>query len=195
MRSPSSGRDVQRDLILRAREGDHDAYTALAAEAFDRLHRTARLILRNEDLAADAVQEALVAAWLHIRAVRDPDRFDVWLHRLVVRACYREARQNRRRQTVLEIRLAPLTTPDAPDLAGPAADRDQLERGFRHLSPEHRAVLVVHFYLGMTEREAAAILDIPTGTVKSRLSRAMQALRAALEAAERAPVLTRESTT
>jgi RNA polymerase sigma-70 factor (ECF subfamily) len=185
---------VQRDLILQARNGDHDAFTALAAEAFDRLHRTARLILRSDDLAADAVQEALVAAWLHIRAVRDPDRFDAWLYRLVVRACYREARQNRR-QAVLEIRLAPLPTPDAPDVAGLAADRDQLERGFRRLSPEHRAVLVVHFYLGMTEREAAAVLDIPIGTVKSRLSRAMEALRAALEAADRAPVLTRESMT
>jgi RNA polymerase sigma-70 factor (ECF subfamily) len=192
---PSPERHVQRDLILQARNGDHDAFTALAAEAFDRLHRTARLILRSDDLAADAVQEALVAAWLHIRAVRDPERFDAWLYRLVVRACYREARQNRRRQAVLEIRLAPLTKPDAPDVAGPAADRDQLERGFRRLSPEHRAVLVVHFYLGMTEREAAAVLDIPIGTVKSRLSRAMQALRAALDAAERAPVLTRESMT
>jgi RNA polymerase sigma-70 factor (ECF subfamily) len=81
------------------------------------------------------------------------------------------------------------------DTAGPAADRDQLERGFRRLSPEQRAVLVVHYYLGMTEREAATVLDIPVGTVKSRLSRAVRALRAALEADERAPVVARESTT
>ena len=86
---------MQRDLILRARNGDHDAFTALAADAFDRLHRTARLILRGDNLAADAVQEAPVSAWLHIRAVRDPDRFDGWLHRLVVRVCYVEARRNR----------------------------------------------------------------------------------------------------
>jgi RNA polymerase sigma-70 factor, ECF subfamily len=185
---------MHRDLILRARNGDHDAFTALAADAFDRLHRTARLILRSDDLAADAVQEALVSAWLHIRAVRDPDHFDGWLHRLVVRACYHEARRNRSYRRI-EIRATTIGARTVMDAAGPAADRDQLDRGFRHLSPEQRAVLVVHYYLGMTEREAATVLDIPVGTVKSRLSRAERALRAALEADERAPVLTRESTT
>ncbi len=185
---------MERDLILRATTGDQDAFTALAAEAFERLHRTARLILRSDDAAADAVQEALVSAWLHIRAVRDLDRFDGWLHRLVVRACYREARRTRR-HGVIELRLAPLRVGDEPDAGGPLADRDQLERGFLRLSTEHRAVLVVHYYLGMTEGEAAAVLDIPIGTVKSRLSRAIRALRAALEADARAPALARESTT
>jgi RNA polymerase sigma factor (sigma-70 family) len=185
---------VQRDLILRARNGDHEAFTALAAGAFDGLHRTARLILRSDDLAADAVQEAFISAWLHIRAVRDPDRFDSWLHRLVVRACYREARRVGRHR-VVEIRVAPLGAMTEPDAAGLAADRDQLERGFGRLSPEQRAVLVVHYYLGMTEREAAAVLDIPIGTFKSRLSRATHALRAALEADARAPILAKESTT
>src|SRR5712691_462151 len=100
---------MQRDLVLRARSGDHDAFTALAAGAFDRLHRTARLILRSDDLAADAVQEALLAAWLHIRAVRDPDRFDAWLHRLLVHACYREVRRVKHRG-IVEIQM---TAPDA----------------------------------------------------------------------------------
>jgi RNA polymerase sigma-70 factor (ECF subfamily) len=185
---------MHRDLILRARNGDHDAFTALAADAFDRLHRTARLILRSDDLAADAVQEALVSAWLHIRAVRDPDRFDGWLHRLVVRACFREARRNKR-HSVAEIRVASFRVENTPDTARRTADRDELERGFRRLSPEQRAVLVVHYYLGMTEGEAAAVLGIPVGTVKSRLSRAMAAMRSALDAEERAPVLKRESTT
>jgi RNA polymerase sigma-70 factor (ECF subfamily) len=185
---------VQRDLILRARNGDHDAFTALAAEAFDRLHRTARLILRRDDLAADAVQEALVSAWIHIRAVRDPDRFNSWLHRLVVRACYREARGDRRFGR-LEARVAPLPVENEPDVAGLAADRDQLERGFLSLTPEQRTVLVVRYYLGMSEAEAALVLDIPVGTFKSRLSRALNGLRAALEADERVPARTRESTT
>jgi hypothetical protein len=132
---------MHRDLILRVRKGDHDAFTALAADAFDRLHRTARLILRSDDLAADAVQEALVSAWLHIRAVRDPDRFDGWLHRLVVRACYREARRNRR-HGVVEIRVATLGARTELDTAGPAADRDQLERGIRRLSPEFTGRIV-----------------------------------------------------
>ena len=104
-----TGCPMQRDLVLRARNGDHDAFTALAAGAFEGLHRTARLILRSDDRAADAVQESLLAAWLHIRAVRDPDRFDAWLHRLLVRACYREARRVKQRE-VVEI---PMTVPDA----------------------------------------------------------------------------------
>ncbi|HET9345980.1 MAG TPA: sigma-70 family RNA polymerase sigma factor [Candidatus Limnocylindrales bacterium] len=185
---------MDRDLVVRARNGDHDAFTALAADAFNCLHRTARLILRGDDRAGDAVQEALVSAWIHIQAVRDPDRFEGWLYRLVVRACYEEARRSRRHELV-EIRVATLGAKTGPDTAGLTADRDQLERGFRRLSPEQRAVLVVHYYLGMTEREAATVLDIPVGTVKSPLSRAIRALRDALEADERAPVLTRESTT
>ncbi len=185
---------MQRDLVLRARRGDHAAFTAVATEAYDPLYRIARLILRSDDAAADAVQEALVSAWLHVRAVRDPDRFDAWLYRLVVRACYREARRTRH-QGIVEIRLAPLAGTNVPDTVGQTADRDQLERGFRRLSPEHRAVLVVQYYLGLTEVEAATVLGIPIGTVKSRLSRALQALRAALEAVERASVLARESAT
>jgi RNA polymerase sigma-70 factor (ECF subfamily) len=183
---------MQRDLVLRARNGDHDAFTALAAAAFDRLHRTARLILRSDDRAADAVQESLTAAWLHIRAVRDPDRFDAWLHRLLVNACYREARRVRQRE-VVEIHL---TAPDARGDGDPqelTAMRDQLERGFRRLTPEQRAVLVVHHYLGLPDAEAAIVLDIAVGTFKSRLNRASAALRAALEADERTPIIARES--
>ena len=183
---------MQRDLVLRARSGDHDAFTALAAEAFDRLHRTARLILRSDDRAADAVQESLMAAWLHIRAIRDPDRFDAWLHRLLVHACYREARRGRQR-AVVEIHM---TAPDGRgngDAQDLTAVRDQLERGFRRLTPEQRAVLVVHHYLGLPDAEAAIVLDIAIGTFKSRLHRASNALRAALEADERTPAVARES--
>ena len=183
---------MQRDLVLRARNGDHDAFTALAAEAFDRLHRTARLILRSDDRAADAVQESLMAAWLHIRAIRDPDRFDAWLHRLLVHACYREARRDRQRE-VVEIHM---TAPDGRgngDAQDLTAVRDQLERGFRRLTPEQRAVLVVHHYLGLPDAEAAIVLDIAIGTFKSRLHRASDALRAALEADERTPAVARES--
>ena len=161
---------MQRDLVLRARDGDHDAFTSLAADAFDRLHRTARLILRSDDLASDAVQEALMSAWLHIRAVRDPDRFDAWLHRLLA--------------------------PDAPggvDAQELTAVRDLLERGFHRLTPEQRAVLVVHYYLGLSDAEAANVLDMALGTFKSRLNRASAALRAALDADARTPAVGKES--
>jgi len=182
---------VQQELVLRARVGDHDAFASLATDAYGRLHRTARLILRREDLASDAVQEALTSAWLHIRAVRDPDRFDAWLNRLVVRACYQELRRAKRGP--IQVDVDTIDPPDANDSTGSLADRDQLERGFLRLSAEHRAVIVVHHYLGLPDTEAATVLDVPIGTYKSRLNRAHLALRAALDADERAAGIVRES--
>lgn len=182
---------MQRDLVLRASTGDHDAFASLATDAYGRLHRTARLILRREDLASDAVQEALTSAWLHIRAVRDPDRFDAWLNRLVVRACYQELRRARRRP--IEIQADAIEPTGIDDSTGALADRDQMERGFRRLSAEHRAALVVHHYLGLADGEAATVLNVPMGTYKSRLNRAHASLRAALEADERFAGIARES--
>jgi RNA polymerase sigma-70 factor (ECF subfamily) len=182
---------MQRDLVLRASTGDHDAFASLATDAYGRLHRTARLILRREDLASDAVQEALTSAWLHIRAVRDPDRFDAWLNRLVVRACYQELRRAKR--GLIEIHVDGLEPTGVDDSTASLADRDQLERGFARLSTEHRAVIVVHHYLGLPDAEAATVLDVPIGTFKSRLNRAHALLRAAIEAEERAPRMVKES--
>lgn len=182
---------MQRDLILRARNGDHEAFAALAMGAHDRLHRTARLILRSDDRAADAVQESLTSAWLHIRAVRDPDRFDAWLHRLLVHACYREARRVKER-AVVEIQMVEPDARGEGDAQDLTALRDQLERGFRRLTAEQRAVLVVHHYVGLPDAEAAVVLDIAVGTFKSRLNRANTALRAALEADERTPTVAME---
>jgi len=182
---------MQRDLVLRASTGDHDAFASLATDAYGRLHRTARLILRREDLASDAVQEALTSAWLHIHAVRDPDRFDAWLNRLVVRACYQELRRTRRGP--IEIHVDTVISTGVDDSTGALADRDQLERGFRRLSAEHRAALVVHHYLGLADAEAATVLNVPMGTYKSRLNRGHLALRAALEAEERVAGIGKES--
>ena len=183
---------MQRDLVIRARNGDREAFTQLAAASFAQLVRTARLILRDNECAADAVQDALLSAWLHIRAVRDPDRFDAWLRRLLVHACYREGKRLRRR-TVMEMEVTPLDTPTTADVSGAAATRDQLERGFRRLTIEQRAVLVVHHYMGLPDFDAAVVLDIPIGTFKSRLNRATAALRAVLEADDRLPVRVQES--
>ena len=174
---------MQRDLVIRAQGGDHDAFSALATEVIGGLHATARLILRDVELADDAVQDALIAAWLDIRGVHDADRFEAWLHRLLVRACYKVAGRARRRPGHRG-RAAP-TLARAPDGGGLLALRDQLERGFRRLSPEQRAVLVLHHYLGLTDGDAADALDIPIGTLKSRLNRATQALRASMDADER----------
>lgn len=183
---------MQRDLVLQAQAGDHDAFTALAAAAISRLHRTARLILRDDEQASDAVQEALTTAWLDIRAVRDPDRLDAWLHRLLVRACYRLAgRERRHRFAVVDV--GDVDVAGGVDETHEVAVRDQLDRGLRRLTQDQRAVLVVHHYLGLRDAAAADVLAIPVGTYKSRLNRATVALRAALEADERAGVAAGEA--
>jgi RNA polymerase sigma-70 factor (ECF subfamily) len=145
------------------------------------------LILRDDAQAEDAVQDALLQAWLDLRGLRDPDRFDAWLHRLLVRACYRAARRRRDRE-IVEIKAASTADPVTSDSQRAAAVRDQLERGFVRLSAEQRAVLVIHHYLGLSLVESAEALGIPLGTMQSRLSRATQAMRAALEADERSVV-------
>ena len=179
---------TDRALVLLAREGDHDAFTTLVATSVDRLYAVARLILRDDHGAEDAVQEGLVRAWLNIRGLRDPDRFDAWTHRLVVHACYRLAKRERRRQLV-EVQSLQMDRRAGDDRQQGLADRDQLERAFRHLTVEQRAVLAVRYVLDLPEAQAAQILDIPIGTMKSRLSRATVALRAAVAADDRTPVL------
>ncbi|MFL5750740.1 MAG: RNA polymerase sigma factor [Chloroflexota bacterium] len=183
---------MPRELVVRAREGDHDAFSELASASIERLLRLSRLIVRDDDRAQDAVQDALVTAWLNIRGLRDPDRFDAWLHRLVVRSCYRAAGHERRRR-VVEVALLPIDHAAVPDTQASVAIRDQLDRGFARLPVHLRAVLVVHHYLSLRDQEAADMLDIPLGTMKSRLSRATAAMRAALEAEERAATATQES--
>jgi RNA polymerase sigma-70 factor (ECF subfamily) len=170
---------MQRDVVERAMAGDHRAFAKLAEESIGRLYATARLIVRSDTAAEDATQEALVNAWRFLSSLRDPDRFDAWLHRLLVNACRREVR--RRRPAVIEISVVDIGDA-APDPGISLADRDQLERGFSRLDADQRAVIVLYFYRGHALAEIADILEIPVGTVKSRIHRATQTLRAALEA-------------
>jgi RNA polymerase sigma-70 factor (ECF subfamily) len=176
---------MQRDLVQRAMAGDHEAFSELARLSIDRLYAVARLILRDSERAEDATQEALVAAWRDLSALRDPDRFDAWLRQLLVRACYREARRDQRRLR-RETKVAPLEG-SIPDPAVALVQRDQLDRGFARLDPEQRALVVVHFYLGLTVPEAAQLLGMPLGTAKSRLHRAIAGMRAGLDADARLP--------
>jgi RNA polymerase sigma-70 factor, ECF subfamily len=175
---------VDRDLVLRAQQGDHRAFAEIASGSFGRLVAVARLILRDGNLAEDAVQEALVDAWRSLPTLRQPDRFDAWLRRLAVRACFDQARRSRRRG-VVEVPLLPMDDVPTPDGAHALAARDEVERGLAHLSPEQRAVLVLTYYLDLPLAESAEVLGIPIGTLKSRLDRARSALRAALEAQDR----------
>ena len=171
---------MQRDLVERARRGDHDAFATLAGAAISRLDGAAWLILRDAEQAQDAVQNALVRAWRDLPTLRDPDRFDPWLHRLLVRACIDEARRLRRHHVDVELVNGDLWAGTGMESA--LADRDQLERGFVRLAPDMRAVIVLHHYLDLTLPDVAATLSIPLGTAKSRLNRALQLLRAELEA-------------
>lgn len=171
---------MDRDLVVRARRGDRDAFTRIVTIEIARLDAVARLIIRDRDRAKDAVQEALVRAWRDLPSLRDPDRFEAWLRRLLVRACTDELRQARRR--VFEVELTDLHHPAVGDSSIALADREALERGFRHLDADYRSVIVLHYYLGLPLPEVAHAVGTPVGTVKSRLHRAREALRAALEA-------------
>jgi len=168
------------DLVIRAQRGDEEAFASLAVAASDRLHAVAHRILRDIELAEDATQQALLAIWRDLPQLRDPARFDAWSYRLLVRACYAEGRRERR--WTPNMRLLPSDEPMQADGSSAVVDRDQLERGFRRLSIDHRAVVVLHHYLDWPLDQVAETLGVPAGTVRSRLHHAMRGLRAALDA-------------
>lgn len=171
------------ELVLQAQHGDEGAFATLAVAVGDRLHAVAHRILRDIDLAEDATQQALLSIWRDLPQLRDPARFEAWSYRLLVRACYAESRKTRRAAS--NLRLLAVEDPVATDEFQPVVDRDQLERGFRRLSIEHRAVVVLHHYLDLSLPEIADALGIPQGTARSRLHYAMRGLRAALAAEAR----------
>jgi RNA polymerase sigma-70 factor, ECF subfamily len=173
---------MTRELVLRAQRGDHQAFERLAAANARRLHGVATLIVRDREAASDAVQETLIEVWRSLPTLRDPDAFEGWLQKILVRACHR-AVQTRVKRTV-EVQGLDIDSPVASEERD-VDDRDQLERAFRRLTVEQRTVLVLHHHLGLQLAESAAILGIPVGTMKSRLSRSTDALRAALAADER----------
>ena len=171
---------MDRELVESARNGDREAFGVLARSNADWLFAVAQRILRDFDRAEDAVQQTLVAAWRELPSLRDAERFQPWLRRILVRVCYEESRRGRSSASILHV--IPVDRADPSDDILTVADRDQLERGFRRLPPEHRAILVLHHYLGMDPAEIAANLGIPPGTARSRLHYAHRAMRAALEA-------------
>ncbi len=168
------------ELVVRAQHGDKDAFASLAVACGDRLHAVAHRILRDIDLAEDATQQALLAIWRDLPQLRDPARFEAWSYRLLVRACYAEGGRNR--LWAPNLRLLPTDEPAAADALSWVHDRDQLERGFRRLSIDHRTVIVLHHYLDLSIDEVAEVLGVPAATINSRLHHAMRALRAALDA-------------
>lgn len=176
------------DLVRSAMSGDERAFTEIANSVTDRYLGVAHRILRDAALAEDAVQQALLSAWRDLPDLRDPARFDGWAYRLLIRACYMEARRRKRWHPTTIVRS--IVEPTAPDLIGGLVERERLERGFERLSVDHRAVLVLTYYLDLPSDRVAEALDIPVGTVHSRLHRVQQALRSALEADSRVPQAT-----
>ena len=173
-------------LVSRAQQGNEEAFALLAVGVGNGLLAVAHRILRDVDLAKDATQQALLHIWRDLPQLREPDRFEAWSYRVLVRICYSEG--GKARTWSSSPRLLPLDVPDATDALSDVHDRDQLERAFRRLSVEHRAVVVLHYYSDLPIDEIAETLGIPPGTVKSRLHNAMRGLRAAIEADARPAV-------
>jgi RNA polymerase sigma-70 factor (ECF subfamily) len=175
---------VDREVVARARDGDREAYSRLVHDRIDRLYAIAYRILRNVELSQDAIQESLVLAWRDLPGLRDVDRFDAWLQRLVVRECVREAVRARRHDIArLDLGRGDVSRPGDDFVM--VADRDRLERGFRRLDPDQRAIVVLRHYAGFEPTEIAELLGIPAGTARSRLHHAYRAMRAAIDADER----------
>ncbi len=170
------------EVVRRAMHGDHDAFAALIGHAANRLYQLACLILRDSDRAEDAAQEAVVRAWRELPRLRDPDKFDAWLRKLTVNACFDEARRIHRRAEVSLIRLAERTTADP---SGAYVEHDRVDRAFRRLPIDQRTVLVLQHHFDLSHTEIADTLGIPLGTVKARIRYGSTALRASLDADDR----------
>lgn len=181
---------MQEELVRQAQRGDAEAFDALARTVGDRCLAIAVRILRDLDLAEDAVQAALITAWTELRGLREPSRFEPWLHRILTRECFAEAR--RRTRWYEGPRILPVDGASGPDEYLTVDDRDLLERAFRRLTVQQRAVLVFHHYLGLSLAEVAVRTGIPVGTAKSRLHHATRALRASVDADARASAHSQE---
>jgi len=177
----------QRALVEQARQGDHDAFAVLVRASIPRLDAAARLILRDRELAGDAVQEAFIRAWRNLPGLRDPGAFDGWLHRLLVRSCIDAIRHRKARPA--EVELLADDGPVGADLASDVVDRELIDDALRRLDPTWRAVVVLHYFLGMPLPEAASVLGIPLGTAKSRLHRSLGLMRLAITDEVAAPSL------
>ncbi len=178
------GEHVDDQMVAQAQGGDRDAFERIVNVSFDRCHGVAMRLLRDRQAAEDAVQQAMVNIWRDLPRLRDPSRYDAWSYKLLLRACYAEYHKTPRWMPT----IGESTTgePRAGDDYGAVIDRDQLERGFRRLSMDHRAVVVLHHYLDLPLDQVASVLEVPVGTVKSRLHRALAEMRSALEADARA---------
>jgi RNA polymerase sigma-70 factor (ECF subfamily) len=177
---------MDRVLVDQARKGDRDAFASLVHQVSDSLFAIAFRVLRDTGLAEDALQNTLVSAWRQLPHLRDSERFDAWIHRILIHACYAESRRGR--QLAAGMRVLDISRTSTPDSSRELADRDEIERAFRHVPLEQRAVFVLHHYLGLPLVEIAETLGIPAGTARSRLHYATRSLRTAMVAGAAIPI-------
>jgi RNA polymerase sigma-70 factor (ECF subfamily) len=176
---------MDRVLVERASSGDRDAFASLVHQVSDSLFAVAFRILRDTGLAEDALQNALVTAWRQLPRLRESSRFEAWIHRILVHACYDESRRSR--QFAANVRVLDISQSSSPDSSRGVADRDELERAFRKVRLDQRAVFVLHHYVGLPLVEVAETLGIPAGTARSRLHYATRSLRSAMTAGAEIP--------
>ncbi|MGH2468333.1 MAG: RNA polymerase sigma factor [Candidatus Limnocylindrales bacterium] len=175
---------VEAGLVERAQSGDADAYEALAAGRIEGMVRTAMAIIGEEGEARDATQEALLSIWRELPSLRDPQRFEAWAGRILINRCRLSLRRRRRR----DVREVPMPEAEPHGLAGgptPEAAvvrRRTLESAFERLDAEARTLLVLHHLEGLSVAEMAEAMEVPVGTVKSRLFAARRDLDKALGA-------------
>lgn len=171
---------MDEDLVARAQQGDRRAFESLVLGHYSRLYRVAKSILRDPHTAEDATQQAFLDIWRHIPRLKEPSRFGAWSYRLLVNACYDEARRNP--GWLPETAVAPSVEPRARDASTAVIARDELERALGRLSLEHRSVVVLRYLMDLSPEEIGEVLGIPRGTVYSRLKRALRSIRGVLEA-------------
>jgi len=172
--------------VLEARAGSSDAFERVVQDVIGWAHRLAAVILGSEDAAADATQNALVAAWRELPQLRDTDRFDPWFRRILVNECRMQLRRDGRAREV--------PMPDDPEGLGRlvGASRtlvqveavDLLDRAFERLDPDDRVLIALHYLDGRPLSEIADAVHLPLGTVKWRLHEARRTILQALEAME-----------
>ena len=177
---------MDRSLVEQAQRGDREAFQALAFAVSDRLFGVAHRVLRDFDAAGDALQGALVRIWRDLPSLRDPDRFEAWAYRALIHACHDQIRRTRRAAPVLH---AMQPEPIGEDPAVAVLDREAVERAFRRLNADQRAVIVLQYYRDLSLGEIAELLGVPIGTVRSRAHYAKQVMRAAIEADSRPAIV------
>jgi RNA polymerase sigma-70 factor, ECF subfamily len=178
--------DLGADALKVGLSGTHDqraaAFSSLLDRSIDRSYRLATVILGNRVDAEDAVADATLRAWQHVTSLREPARFDAWFSRILVNVCRDRLRQRHDGPAVLGF-----DPPSPLDAFSESVERAALQEALAKISPEHRAVVALHYLEGMTVEQIAEHVGARKGTVKSRLHYGVAELRAAYEAAARDP--------